>query len=985
MSKEERARQRHSVEVTNAGTYLHIQPSTLETLTRSAANANAVRNRKKIADTIKEGLPTQFNEFNHTVAVLPPALKSLVYLWDELTSNCLQAIMQQMVVASPVKRKSNRLIEPRIDKETREKNSQLEKEIKKNRKKKEWKPVSREDLVLGTGLFALDKEAETACELCGETFPHPVTYHMRSAHPGCGAHAGGKGYNSSGNYCVGWAGNCGEGGVAGSSWYLVCDTCRDKYLNTKNQKRSQRGRKKTVILPPLKQAISPATSIGVDAHLIMKNNAMFLLDLASYNISNRRSSTIMPSVSENQSPPDTGPFGPLPPFQCLRALGATAPHEDPFFDEDLYMRKYENKRPLSEVSISDNETDIRRFHRSVSMGTNGVPWAKTGLDGRIVMMRKRNNSETQNESGSSLLCNPSATLQKLIPLETSAIVNPQQGCDWGLLQRPVMSFVLQHHDLDALQLAMKQALRKATCRVYAMQALNWLLRSVTQPVCLHDLLWWFVASLTPTDLEENIEDDNRVHRKVDEQDLNVCEHPLSDLVIAGEAVHPLPSTFHALLQTIADLMLLLPMGSSLQQMAVRCWGLRFTQADHSFLHRSQVFSNISKILSRSEEMEDCSISMHESHQSIMQATAVVECLRDLTSTIEIRSSSRQAMVGSVIDGSTETFWESGDEDRNKTKSLVIACSPHHTPKMVCLHIDNCRDLANKVSSLTFFSGPNSDELIKICGIEVESRLLGGWINCPIQDKNHSVIRIELKGPDNSLRIRQLRVLGEIPNESVRVGKQYSALTIQQRNCEAETLRVFRLITSQVFGKLIQSDEENASATSLCEIEESNDLREHMVGILFSRSKLTHLQKQVIVHIVQAIRKEAQRVRDEWESIICSSIIGSSSSGQSIDLIKSTDTYCFEMLSMVLALSGSSVGRAYLSHQHLLLIDMLSLLHTGSARVQRQVTSLLRRMLPEISAETLAKVLGVDHLPPADFSIVSVANRDSNADQFDIHR
>lgn len=30
------------------------------------------------------------------------------------------------------------------------------------------------------------------------------------------------------------------------------------------------------------------------------------------------------------------------------------------------------------------------------------------------------------------------------------------------------------------------------------QALNWLLRSVTQPTCLHDLLWCFVAALTPT-------------------------------------------------------------------------------------------------------------------------------------------------------------------------------------------------------------------------------------------------------------------------------------------------------------------------------------------------------------------------------------------------------------------------------------------------------------------------------------------------------
>ena len=39
------------------------------------------------------------------------------------------------------------------------------------------------------------------------------------------------------------------------------------------------------------------------------------------------------------------------------------------------------------------------------------------------------------------------------------------------------------------------------------------------------------------------------------------------------------------------------------------------------------------------------------------------------------------------------------------------------------------------------------------------------------------------------------------------GSQPSALSIQQKNCELETLRVFRLLTSQVFGKLL-SDEES---------------------------------------------------------------------------------------------------------------------------------------------------------------------------------
>lgn len=109
----------------------------------------------------------------------------------------------------------------------------------------------------------------------------------------------------------------------------------------------------------------------------------------------------------------------------------------------------------------------------------------------------------------------------------------------------------------------------------------------------------------------------------------------------------------------------------------------------------------------------------------------------------------------------------------------------------------------------------------------------------------------MKGPDNSLRIRQVRILGEVDGVSLKVGKQYSATTIQQRNCEAETLRVFRLITSQVFGKLILGEQDghnlnvdNGSSESAEPLEESNDLKEHMVGILFSRSKLTHLQKQV---------------------------------------------------------------------------------------------------------------------------------------------
>lgn len=83
--------------------------------------------------------------------------------------------------------------------------------------------------------------------------------------------------------------------------------------------------------------------------------------------------------------------------------------------------------------------------------------------------------------------------------------------------------------------------------------------------------------------------------------------------------------------------------------------------------------------------------------------------------------------------------------------------------------------------------------------------------------------------------------------------------------------------------------------------------------------------------------------------------------------KSNDAYCFEMLSMVSALSGSSVGRSYLSQQEDLIKDLLILLHTGSERVQRNVTLLLRRILPEISPEKMCSILEIDYQPTSDIN------------------
>ncbi|KAM9674291.1 E3 ubiquitin-protein ligase MYCBP2 isoform 11-T12 [Dama dama] len=827
----------------------------------------------------------------------------------------------------------------------------------------------------------------------------------------CGRYAGGQGYNSIGHFCGGWAGNCGDGGIGGSTWYLVCDRCREKYLREKQaaaREKVKQSRRKPM------QVKTPRALPTMEAHQVIKANALFLLSLSSaaepsilcYHPAKPFQSQL-PSVREGISED-------LPvKMPCLYLQTLARHHHENFVgyqddnlfqDEMRYLRSTSVPAPYISVTpdASPNvfeepesnmksmppsletspitDTDLAKrtvFQRSYSVVASEYDKQHSILPARVKAIPRRRVNSGDTEVGSSLLRHPSPELSRLISAHSS-LSKGERNFQW-----PVLAFVIQHHDLEGLEIAMKQALRKSACRVFAMEAFNWLLCNVIQTTSLHDILWHFVASLTPAPVEPEEEEDeeNKTNKENAEQekDTRVCEHPLSDIVIAGEAAHPLPHTFHRLLQTISDLMMSLPSGSSLQQMALRCWSLKFKQSDHQFLHQSNVFHHINNILSKSDDgdsEESFSISIQSGFEAMSQELCIVMCLKDLTSIVDIKTSSRPAMIGSLTDGSTETFWESGDEDKNKTKNITINCVKGINARYVSVHVDNSRDLGNKVTSMTFLTGKAVEDLCRIKQVDLDSRHIG-WVTSELPGGDNHIIKIELKGPENTLRVRQVKVLGWKDGESTKIAGQISASVAQQRNCEAETLRVFRLITSQVFGKLISGDaeptpeQEEKALLSSPEGEEKvynatsdADLKEHMVGIIFSRSKLTNLQKQVCAHIVQAIRMEATRVREEWEHAISSK---ENANSQPSDEDASSDAYCFELLSMVLALSGSNVGRQYLAQQLTLLQDLFSLLHTASPRVQRQVTSLLRRVLPEVTPNRLASIIGVKSLPPADIS------------------
>uniref|UniRef100_A0A671LHM8 E3 ubiquitin-protein ligase MYCBP2 n=1 Tax=Sinocyclocheilus anshuiensis TaxID=1608454 RepID=A0A671LHM8_9TELE len=1006
--KESKLKNRHSLEISSALNMFNISPHGPDISKMGSINKNKVLSMlkepplpEKCEDGKSEAVSYEMtSNLMRSKSILPLTLQHLVAFWEDISMATIKAATQNMIFPSPgssaiLKKKEN------------EKDSKKTKKEKKKKEKAEVRP--RGNLFGEMAQLAMGgPEKDTICELCGDSHPYPVTYHMRQAHPGCGRYAGGQGYNSIGHFCGGWAGNCGDGGIGGSTWYLVCDRCREKYLREKQT--AAREKVKLSRKKPL-QVKTPRALPMMEAHQVIRANALFLLSLSSAAEPSllchhppKPFHAHLPSLKEGVSEELPNKMG------CLYLQTLARQHtenfgayqdDNLFQDEMRYLRSTSVPAPYISVTpdacpnvfeepgsnmksmppsletspITDSDTAKRTvFQRSYSVVASEYDKQHSASPARVKAVPRRRVHSGDAEVGSSLLRHPSPELSRLISAHGS-LSKGERNFQW-----PVLAFVIQHHDLEGLEVAMKHALRKSACRVFAMEAFNWLLCNVTQTTSLHDILWHFVASLTPSpfETEEEEEDENKGNKEnlEQEKDLGVCEHPLSDILIAGEAAHPLPHTFHHLLQTISDLMMSLPSGSSLQQMALRCWSLKFKQSDHQFLHQSNVFHHINNILSKSDDgdsEESFNISVQSGYEAISQELCVVTCLKDLTSVVDIKTSSRPAMIGSLTDGSTETFWESGDEDKNKTKSITISCVKGINASYVSVHVDNSRDIGNKVTSMIFLCGKAVEDLCRIKQLDLDSRHMG-WVTSELPGGDHHVIKIELKGPENTLRVRQVKVLGWKEGESIKIAGQISASVSQQKNCEAETLRVFRLITSQVFGKLICGDaeptpeQEEKNLLSSPEGEDKApsdaDLKEHMVGIIFSRSKLTNLQKQVCAHIVQAIRMEATRVREEWEHAISSK---ENANSQPSDDDASSDAYCFELLSMVLALSGSNVGRQYLAQQLTLLQDLFSLLHTASPRVQRQVTSLLRRVLPEVTPMRLASVIGVKALPPADIS------------------
>ena len=381
---------------------------------------------------------------------LPPTLGHLVMLWDEISTR----VVESSSITLPVPNT------PTLARELQNRYELEKKELEKRKKDKDKKVPTP----VGGGA--------TVCELCDQSYPDPVTYHMKDLHPGCGKHANGWGYNSRGMFCSGWAGNCGDGGRGGSTWYLLCNDCHTRYLAVKDDVRKKSV--KVVPLPKLKtkKPGKPRSLPVVSAVQGMIQNAKFLLEIARPSESSPTTPLLKsPSVCEMMasdlvrqvsSPLESVPSpSHLPPAHAMvksdslprksgtksmKASEADSPKHDlpELAKRQVYLRSISEAVQLESTQHSLNEAEGMEFPSQTTANMESV----VPLD----------------HLSSSLMVKPSRNLRQLIYKRSRS--SPENK-DMGY--RRVMAFVLCYHDLDGLRASMKQSMRVAGIRTFAME------------------------------------------------------------------------------------------------------------------------------------------------------------------------------------------------------------------------------------------------------------------------------------------------------------------------------------------------------------------------------------------------------------------------------------------------------------------------------------------------------------------------------------
>ncbi|CAB3398193.1 unnamed protein product [Caenorhabditis bovis] len=675
------------------------------------------------------------------------------------------------------------------------------------------------------------------CELCDETFKVPLTVHLRMAHPGCGGDCLGYGYNSNGKFTTGWSGECGTGGRGQAPWYLMCNNCRSQYLRKTpaghHMERTRRWR----------EFRFSTSASEARPEVIIRLNALFLLDLNSS----------LHSDSANSSTATSGWTINL--FPTHSSTPSTMPKSVKKIDSSIAKTSYMAQSLMKTGYSSDPGPKACSI---LSPPGNGPD--------QTASLNRHGNVPAPTE----VLQSPSAALRTLFSNATPSTT--------ALLKRPVLAFCVEHHDLKRIRAACAQSVRRAVAFSHALRVWNWLLRMVSSETSVSDVILQYLTALTSY---------NRLAEYIysSKKNANILPHPWRLCFLAGPIAGEMVCQLHSFLHTVSIILQSSGVDGRLRSLCFKAWTLQLTAQEQDLLILTcNILATVGGVLSDTSINEISRITKNEE-------------MIDVTKFVKITASSRQAMVICLTDESGETFWESGDEDKNRSRTLNVQIEEEATGVLLSVFIDNVRDDGYRVHSVAFKAIEADGSKKDLNFINVENNYTG-WVKCCIATVRH--IQITFKGPSPSSRVRQLAVLGF--TEKITATSSLppsSSHHLFFSNTQRDAFALFQAISSQAF----------------CgEFSEDDTLREHVIDLLFSRVQLYPLQNYVYNQVVQAMQREVE--------LLCQKS-------------KRNYSYCCGLMGLLVRICDCNVSADISGQKNTILSSITQLLVFAPLVVQRQ--------------------------------------------------
>uniref|UniRef100_A0A0N4Z1B8 RCR-type E3 ubiquitin transferase n=1 Tax=Parastrongyloides trichosuri TaxID=131310 RepID=A0A0N4Z1B8_PARTI len=648
------------------------------------------------------------------------------------------------------------------------------------------------------------------CELCDSYYDKPITTHMKFVHPGCGAPSGGKGYNSVGKYTGGWSGSCGEGASSNCIWYILCNNCRDKYLNMEkiNIKKPPYIIKKS----EFKNSDDESSEINLEDKLeedIIKKS-IFLLKLNPY---------INPERLK---------------------INQKHHSKDDDEDDEVFINVIDGGDPEILHSILKRNSSLRKKNYSgsnlmlLNQNTNAISDPGPSKFSNTVI--EANNDESKNikviqNLSTKNSCKRTARSQgnyreydnfgsrdrSYSFLESSYQPKP---IDIKKIEFDIFNFVFdntQSLDLNLIRNNLKNSIKTSHLLSYCYQTFLNLIRIVSSEESIEDILFSHIETLSIFG-ENNYNYISRTEKKCYEffKNLKILPHPGKICLLSGEeSVKNVVNDFHNFMISLSLIIKAEDEVKEVQYMTIierdkfrvlknlclKNWNFQYTTFDKDILIELcsivKVLGNIMSsgsskegkrlFLNKLKEIknENYHLWNYDGYQNESKK------LVNITKKLKLEASSNNEILNAVLEENLESFWESSEDNKNNEIFIDIefgnlAILKHKTkcsngslcntirevPELIAIYIDNENEKEFGVSDITFkgyvFSlecinennkDNGSNEFVVLKNTKLKKNFKG-WIKCYLGNVKYDLKKISIvfRGVDSMIRIRHIMVL-----------------------------------------------------------------------------------------------------------------------------------------------------------------------------------------------------------------------------------